>query len=116
MTTEQTNMIAANLLRQLMFLKLVEQNQKFLFKQAIRGDIKQELARMHRANVKGVEMLLAKMPNDRDKILNFLEASDEKMAAIGNIIERIFVCTEEEVLGLEQDFGEHIKVLYDGGE
>lgn len=113
MTTEQVNRITASLLRQMMFLKLLGVEQDFYMKQPIRGDIKQILARLKRGNENGLTDLLSKMPNDNLRIQKYLEASDEKIAAISNIIERLFVCTEDEVLGLEKDFGEHINVIYD---
>lgn len=113
MTTEQVNRITASLLRQMMFLKLLGVEQHFYMKQPIRGDIKQVLTRLKRGNENGLNELLIMMPNDKERIKEYIDASDEKIAAISNIIERLFVCTEDEVLGLEKDFGEHINVIYD---
>ena len=113
MTTEQVNRITASLLRQMMFVKLLENEQRFYMKQPIRGDIKQELTRLKRGNENGILGLLSKLPNDRERVTKYLDASEEKIAAISNIIERLFVCTEEEVLGLENDFADHINVRYD---
>jgi two-component sensor histidine kinase len=52
------------------------------------------------------------MPNSKDKFKSIMAESEEKINAMANIIEKLSMLDEDTVLKLEDDFNQHIKVVY----
>ena len=52
------------------------------------------------------------MPNSKEKFAEHIKQSDEKISAIGTIVEKLSLLTDEEILALEDQFNSIVKVSY----
>lgn len=112
MTQEEINQISASLYRMMFLVKMIETEQSYFLKYSRNGGIKNVLKRLKDSNEKGVEHLLSYMPNSKDKFKSIMAESEEKINAMANIIEKLSMLDEDTVLKLEDDFNQHIKVVY----
>jgi seryl-tRNA synthetase len=112
MTQEEINQISASFYRMMFLVKMIETEQSYFLKYSRNGGIKNVLKRLKDSNEKGVEHLLSYMPNSKDKFKSIMAESEEKINAMANIIEKLSMLDEDTVLKLEDDFNQHIKVVY----
>lgn len=105
--------LTASLFRQSMYFRLL--NQEYEFFATLYGDKRPPKIKdiLHRAkrNYNSTMIDLRVSLSGGNAFTEELKQSDEKIQAIANIIEKLYVLDEETVLNLEADF-EHIKVSY----
>lgn len=112
MTPTEANQLSACFIRQMFLIKMLQTEQNYFLKQVKFGGIKHTLKRLKDANEKGVEQLLTYLPNSRHTADEVMKTSEEKIAAMANILENLSALDEETVLKLEDDFNNHIKINY----
>lgn len=98
--------------RQMYFVKMLKMEQQYFLKQSKNGGVKQVLKRLSDSNEKGIQALLYHIPNSRETVNRVMQASEEKIQAMVNIIEKISLLDEETVLKLEDDFNKHVTIKY----
>lgn len=113
MNNEQINRYSASIYRSVFLLKLLDSEMQYLatFKAAPSG-IKNEVNRLKNVYGRGIENLKSYMPNSKEKFAEHIKQSDEKISAIGTIVEKLSLLTDEEILALEDQFNSIVKVSY----
>lgn len=112
MNQELANRISASFYRQMFYMKMMRIEQEYFLKQAKHSGIKNVLSRIRESNEKALDQLNAYMPNSRENVKKIMNESEEKIHAMANIIEKLSVLDEEMLLALEDNFDQHIKVVY----
>jgi hypothetical protein len=112
MTKEQENQLIGSLYRQVSYAKLMHIENEFFLKFPVNSGIKNTLKRMKDSYASNLEQIKRYMPETNRQFEKHIEASEEKLNAIANIVEKLYVLEEVDVLRLEEDFNSLIKVQY----
>lgn len=112
MNQEQVNRLSQSLYRQLFLLKMLHYEYEYFVKSPLASGIKNILFRATKVLPSIVMDLKIALPKSKQQIDNQVIHSDEKVRAIATILEKLSVLDEEDVLKLETDFDEMIKVVY----
>lgn len=113
MTQEQINRLTSSYFRMALLAELLNQEAKFFLPNCPRSDIKQVIKHMvdfYSHNTNKLKTNLSK--GSVEQINNLLVRDSEKIAAIGTILEKLLLLDEEQVLSIEADFDEHVKISY----
>lgn len=103
---------AASIFRQTFYLKLLDEEIKYLSSFKAPSGIKNELHRLKDVYSKGLTNLTAYMPNQKQVFLSELANNEERISAIGTIMDKLAVIPEENLLHIEQVFNEALNVQY----
>lgn len=112
MTKQQENELIASLLRQVFYARLLHIENAFFLKFPVNSGIKNTLKRMKDNYTNSLEQIKGYMPITNQYFQKQVDASEEKLNAIANIVEKLAMLDEETVLSLEKDFEEQVRIQY----
>jgi len=112
MTQETLNKISASFYRFNFLLKMLDTEAKYMSQFSVQSGIKNILYRGKRNYYNMSLDLIPHLPNSAEKVSDIMKTSEEKIAAIQNIIEKLSVLDEETVLEIEEQFEKLVKVQY----
>lgn len=112
MTEEQKAQFAGCIFRIAFLLKMVDGELNFYAKFKAPSGIKNEFTRLAKVYGRGIDNLKVHMPNHHGTFKEEIESSEDKIAAIGKIVEILSALPEEEVTRLEDVFLQHITPVY----
>lgn len=112
-TTTQAGILSASLFRQMFYLRMMQIEQKFFLKQGkTPSGVKNVLKRLSDQNARGLSDVKANLPQSGDIMARVLDCSEEKLQAMANIMERLAAMPEGDVLQIESQYVELIKISY----
>ncbi len=112
MSEEQKNRIVASIVRQIYFVRMLQIEVEYTMKFPVASGIKQTLLRIKNACTNGTEQLKGYHPEFRHN----LEASEEKIRDISNIVEMLALADEETVSKVEATIRANFTVNYNPEE
>ncbi len=113
MTQEQRNRLTASLNRMLYLYKLLETEQAFLMPNIPDSGIKNASARSLNSQKNYLDYLKSRMsPADRKRIEDVQNQSEEKIASMGVIFERISFLDTEEIAVVEETTVKNIQIVW----
>lgn len=112
MTEEQVNRQSASLYRQMYLMRMLHYEYDFFLKYPAPSGIKNALYRGKQTYNSVILQLRTAMPISREKLEKELNMSEEKIMALSNILEKLCALDEADVLALETEFENQVKVSY----
>lgn len=112
MNEEQKNRIVASIVRQIYFVRMLQIEVEYTMKFPVASGIKQTLLRIKNACTNGMEQLKGYHPEFKHN----LEASEEKIRDISNIVEMLALADEGVVAKVEATIRANFTVNYNPEE
>lgn len=112
MTQEQANKLSSSLFRQVILMRMLKDENAHFLKSPAPSNIKNALYRGAKAYENIVTDLKIALPLSKNSFEATMKASDEKIFAMNSILEKLAALSEEEVLQLETQFDNLVKVEY----
>ncbi len=113
---ERQNKLTASLFRIVHLMTLANYEFKYFAGFKASSGVKNVLHRGIRNYESFIDQLKSYLPKSKSVIDAEMVQSEEKVHAIGNIIEKLFMLDEATVLKLEDDFNSMVKIDYSGQE
>ena len=112
MNQETRNKLSASLFRMLMYLKLLQGEFAFFTGHALPSNVTGIIFRGKRNYENLITELTAILQKSGLTIIKEVNASEEKRNAIANIVERLYMLEEKQVLDLEAEFEAMVLINY----
>lgn len=111
MKQDDLNRIMRSLYTQVFYAKMMNTEVEFFLKFKFESGIKNTLKRMKDNYTNSINQIIGYMPKTNQQFLKHIEVSEEKIADMALIMEKLTVMSDEEVAAVAKDF-EGIKVNY----
>lgn len=114
MNEEQIARYAATIYRVAFLLRLVDSDVKYLAQFKAPSGIKNELHRLKNVYDKGLQNLTIYMPNEKQRFLAELLANEERISAMGTMIDKMTLMPMDNILAAEEVFNKAVPIQYGG--